>query len=370
EKILCIDIGGGTTDIAAVAVNDMAAYSDEEIDKVTVDLCSKKGDRQFAGDVIDQLLAGEILKDLERQSREKDSPIIIEEVMEAILDPSYSTYSLQFMERMKTDPRWSRAEKAPDPYTVYSLSANVLQAAEEAKRAFSTDAEVTKSFTGAGWPRTAANTNTENFKVVLRREAFEMIVREELKKRFYLLDRVIAGADWEWSSITTLLLTGQSMRSPIIRAPIVDYVREKMGETAAQDLTCVAPSENSTAGNGFDPKICVAVGAAIWGISRDEDDAWITINKSYLGQLTFDLTTRGGIRYKKITGLSNGATLPAEGIVEFSVPRRSLILYRDEEEFVKFNNFRLTRRATVVVESLADFYIVIDGEKYRGERAR
>jgi molecular chaperone DnaK (HSP70) len=372
EKILCVDIGGGTTDLAAVAVKDMASYAGETTDKVTVELWCSNGDRKFAGDVLDQLLANEILNEIAQQSREKGSPVLIEEVMEAILSPSYSAYQLHFEEKAKSDPRRLGVESF-DPYSVYSLAVNVLQAAEEAKRSFSSEAEVARTFTGSGWPRdlrSAATGGADVFKVSLKREVFEAIVRREIERRFHLISRVVKAADWEWPSITTLLLTGQSMRSPIIRRPIIEYVQSQMGEEAAKGLVVVEPHEGSASGNGFDPKACVAIGAALWGISRTEEDAWLTISRPYLEQLTFDLTTRGPGRYKRIPGLVKGASLPAEGVVEFPVPRQNLTIYRDREEFVQFNNFKLTKRITIRVESLADYWVVVDGEdgeKCRGE---
>jgi molecular chaperone DnaK (HSP70) len=370
ERILCIDIGGGTTDIAAVAVKDMASYAAEVTDKVTVELWSKSGDRRFAGDTLDQMLGGEILKDIERQSREQGALVLIEKVMDAMLASSYSAYRLQFNEKMKIDPQQLGTGETPDPHTIYGSAAFVLQAAEEAKRAFSTEPTWVKTFTGTGWPRDTRDTAAaaaQNFKVELRREVFEAIVRGELEKRFHLLGSVITGAGWEWSSVTKLLLTGQSMRSPIIRQPILEYVRAQMGEEAAQSLAVVAPGEGPEVANNFDPKACVAIGAALWGMSRDEDDAWLAIVRPYLGRLTFDLKTYGGARYKRIPGLMSGAPLPAEGVVEFSTPRRNLILYRDKEEFVHFTNFKPTKRITVLVETLADYWVVIDGEKFRGE---
>lgn len=368
EKILCVDIGGGTTDLAAVVVKDMASYAQEEADKVAVELWSSNGDRKFAGDVLDQLLAKEFLNEIAQQSRDKGSPVLIEEVMEAILSPSYSAYQLQFKEKAKSDSRRLGAESF-DPYSVYSIAVKVLQAAEEAKLAFSSEAEFVKTFSGSGWPRDPRGAVTgaaDVFKVVLKREAFEAIVRRELERRFHLINRVIRGAAWEWSSLTTLLLTGQSMRSRIIRQPIIEYVRSRMGEEAAQHLVVVAPGDDAFS-NGFDPKACVAMGAALWGISRTEDDAWLTISRPYLERLTFDLTTRGAGRYKRITGLVNGTSLPAEGVIDFPTPRQNLSIYRDKEEFVQFNNFKPATRVTIQVESLADYWAVVDGVKFRGE---
>ncbi|HEX2224806.1 MAG TPA: Hsp70 family protein [Thermoanaerobaculia bacterium] len=370
ERILCVDIGGGTTDIAAVTVRDIAAYAAGVAEKVTVDLWNNRGDRRFAGDVLDRLLALEILRDIEDRSRKTGSPILMEEVVDALLSPSYSVYKHSFLARAKAGPRRRETEESLDPHTVYGLAATVLQAAEEAKRAFSSEGQVTKTVTGVGWPRASRGTAalTDNFEVVVQRETFEAIAKRELKERFHLIDRVVAGTDWTWPTITTLLLTGQSMRSPLLRQPVVEYVRTQMGEEAARGLTVVAPEDNARPGEVFDPKTCVAMGAALWGISRTRDDAWLAINRPYLERLTFDLTTRGGPRrFKKIQGLVSGASLPAEGKLEFPVARESLSLFRDREEFIRFRNFRPASRMTIRVESLAEYWLVIDDERFPGE---
>ncbi|HSK77376.1 MAG TPA: Hsp70 family protein, partial [Thermoanaerobaculia bacterium] len=282
ERILCIDVGGGTTDIAAVAVKDMAAYRDGTAPKVTVELWTRDGDRRFAGDALDRLLAKEILGQIEEQSREQGAPVLVEEVMYAILSPSFMAYQLHFKERFKGDSRRRNAVQT-DAHAAYSLAARVLEAAEAAKQAFTSEAQVTKSFTGSGWPRLQDDPSAaaKNFEVVLKREVFEKIVRRELGQRFRRLNAVIAGARWEWTSVTTLLLTGQSMKSAIIRQPVVEYVREKMGE-AAETLVVVEPADAPGASNGFDPKACVAIGAAIWGISRIRDDPWLVIERPFL----------------------------------------------------------------------------------------
>jgi molecular chaperone DnaK (HSP70) len=371
ERILCVDIGGGTTDIAAVTVRDMAAYAAETSEKVTVDLWNNHGDRKFAGDVLDRFLAQEILKDIEAQSRRMGSPIVVEEVLDALLASSYSDYEHSFRKRSKADLHRRGTVENLDPHTVYGLASKILQAAEEAKRAFSSESQVSKTLTGDGWPRDprgTATTVTDNFEVVIQRETLEVIAQRELENRFPLIDSVVKGTDWTWPSITTLLLTGQSMRSPILRQPVIEYVRQRMGEEAASGLTVVAPNDTAGPGEAFDPKTCVAIGAALWGISRNQGDAWLAINRPYLERLTFDLTTRGGGgRFKKIPGLVNGASLPAEGTVIFPVSRQNLIVYRNEEEFIRFKNFKPAAQITIRAEGLAEYWVVVDGERFPGE---
>lgn len=367
EKILCVDIGGGTTDIAAIAVKDMAAYALEKTARVTVELCNRDGDRHFAGDTLDRLLAREVLAEIERQSQKQGAPILVDEVMHAVLSPSFMAYQARFKERLKSDPR-RRQTGQSDPYAVYYLATKVIEAAESAKRAFTSETQVKKTFTGTGWPRERDDSAVaaQNFEVVLQSEVFESIASRELSQPLLRLDRVIAGARWDWASVTTLLLTGQSMRSPFLRRPIIEYVRQKMGE-AAESLIVVEPGDSPEADDGFDPKACVAIGAAIWGISRTKDDAWLAIRKPFLNQLTFDLTKKGGHRYIRIEGLKNGDSLPAKGLVEFPSPRRELVLYRDTQKYLQFNFPKPATKITVCADTLADFFVEIDGAKFRGE---
>ncbi len=366
ERVLCFDMGGGTTDIAAVEVLDAKAYGSGDKAHVTVRLWSKAGDNGFGGDYLDRRLARMLLEQVRQKSERQAAPIMIEDLELAIQAPSFTSFQGTYGQRLKHDPRRQGVDVDAQARAVYRLADDILNQAETAKRSFSDQSEVTSSLPGSGWPRAhaAEEVSADNYDVVLKREDFETLVEAELKQRFRLLDSVVEAAGWDWPSVTTLLFTGQSVRSPSIRRPIIEHVEKSRGAETAESLILIEPG-NGAAG-GFDPKLCVAIGAAIWGLSR-KSHPYLKIERPLLERLSFDLTLKAGRKYVKIEGLESGMPLPATGDVETPMPTTELILYQNRSKFATFNYPKPATQVTVRVEGPADLWVLVDGQEIKGK---
>jgi hypothetical protein len=173
----------------------------------------------------------------------------------------------------------------------------------------------------------------------------------------------VASAGWAWDQVTTLLFSGQSVRAPIVRALVKERANRGRGEDAPP-LVFVEPGAHP----GFDPKECVAKGAAVWGENwlQAESD-WLSIAARMKDHLTNDLQTRKGKRYRTVEGLSAGTPLPARATFERadgSLDR--IVLYRGKERHVQFR-FPATTKAEVVVDGPGEYWAVVDGQRIRGE---
>jgi molecular chaperone DnaK (HSP70) len=372
ERVLCFDMGGGTTDLATVEVLQMASFLTDPTGntRVVVNLEAKGGAR-LGGDDLDEMLAGMILAEVQQQSEAQGAPVLLEDLQRAIRSRSYSDFKTAF--QLRRGARAGQESSAGETKTedealaLYKLATEILAKAEEAKRKLSssTNGEVI-DLPGTGWPRQRSDTQAAaaNFEIVLQRAEFESQVRERVKAHLPLLDRVVSGAGWEWPSVTTLLFTGQSSRIPVIREEVSGYVAERRG-TDAPPLLRIEPGLAR-----FDPKNCVAIGAAIWGVNRN-NGSWLEIHNRVRERLTFDLETRIGPRFRPVPGLQKGQTLPAKGAISVHKGTTELKLYRDgnKEHHVRFRfpPVREEGELTVRVKGLSDYAVVVDGEEIKGE---
>ncbi len=329
ERALCFDVGGGTTDVAAVEIHDMARFLAGDCKTITVSLEATAGDPLFGGDDLDELVAGWVLEEIARQSREQGAPIARSEIEQAVGFRSFAEYLAGFearhAQRHRTGEDLQERARA-----VYHKAMEVLRKAEEAKCALSYADSYELNFSAEGWPRRGTPKQLDNFVVTVRRDRFDVAVRELTRKQTPLVQRVRGNASWAWDSVTTMLFTGQGTRVPAIREELLGWVQRQRG-AEAEPLIVVQPDD----GSGFDPKRCVALGAAIWGTRQDA--AWITVRNRLAEVLTFDLQRPWGpFRFETIPGLERGTPLPAEATLTFDGPRGSLELYKDRKIHVSF----------------------------------
>jgi hypothetical chaperone protein len=372
ERVLCFDMGGGTTDLATVEVLQMDSFLSDRTGKtrVVVNLEAKDGAR-FGGDDLDEMLADMILAEVQQQSEAQSAPVLPDDLRRAIRSLSYSDFKTSFQLRRGARP----GQETPagdtriedEALALYKLANEILDKAEEAKRQLSSMPESEPVvLTGTGWPRQKADAQADatNFEVVLHRADFESQVRDRIKAQLHLLDNVVSGAGWEWSSVTTLLFTGQSSRIPVIREEVARHVMERRGPEAPP-LLRIEPGLAR-----FDPKNCVAIGAAIWGRNRN-NGSWLEIHNRVRERLTFDLETRIGPRFRPVAGLQKGQTLPAQGSVAVQKGTTELRLHRDgsREHHVRFRfpPVKEEGELTVHVNGLSDYAVVVDGREIKGE---
>jgi molecular chaperone DnaK (HSP70) len=331
ERALCFDVGGGTTDVAAVEIRDMASFLDGRSKTITVSLEATAGDPLFGGDDLDELVSGWVLEEIARMSAEQGAPISQGEILQAVGFRSFAEYYNGF-EARRAHRHHSQADEAlqDQARAIYHKAMEVLRKAEEAKCALSYADSYELNFSGEGWPRRGRAQQLDNFTVTVRRDRFEAAVREQARKQAPLVERVRGNAGWDWGTVTTMLFTGQGTRVPSIREEVLGLAQGKR-EAGAEPLIVVQPDD----GSGFDPKRCVALGAAIWGTRQDA--AWITVRNRLAEQLTFDLQRPWGpFRFETVPGLERGSALPTEATIDFDGLRTSLELYKDRKLHVTF----------------------------------
>jgi molecular chaperone DnaK (HSP70) len=371
ERVLCFDMGGGTMDLAAVEILHMASFfADPTVNTHVVVNLEAKGGARFGGDDLDEILADRILTEVQTQSEALGAPVLLEDLQRAIRSHSYSDFKIAFQLRhgARTEPeRPSEETRTEDEaLALYKRASEILISAEAAKRKlFATAEGESIDLPGTGWPRRRSDAQAEakNFEIVLQRADFEPQVRERVRNHLPLLDRVVSGAGWEWPSVTTLLFTGQSSHIPVIREEVTRHVTERRGE--APPLLRIEPGLAR-----FDPKNCVAIGAAIWGANRN-NGSWLEIHNHVRERLTFDLEMRIGPRFRPVPGLQKGQSLPAEGAVAVHKGTSELKLYRDgnKEHHVRFrfSPLREEGELTVRVKGLSDYTVIVDGQEFKGE---
>jgi molecular chaperone DnaK (HSP70) len=373
ERVLCFDMGGGTTDLATVEVLQMASFLGDPngITRVIVNL-ENKGGARFGGDDLDEMLAFMILAGVERQSEERGTPVILEDIERAIRARSYSDFKNDFYRRhalageQHAPAEETRAED--EALGIYKLATEILKMAEEAKCKLSASpTPELLDLPGTGWPRQGpdAQAAAVNFEIELRRDDFEKKVRKEVRKLLLSrLDSVVSGAEWDWPSVTTLLFTGQSARVPVIREEVTAHVNKRRG-LKAPPLLLLEPGQER-----FDPKNCVAIGAAIWGSNRTAG-SWLDIRTPVREHLTFDLETRIGPRFRPVRGLNKGQALPAQGVVPVQKGVDVLTLHRDgsRDPYVRFRfpPLQETDELTVRVSGPSDYTLIVNGNEVKGE---
>lgn len=374
ERVLCFDMGGGSTDLAAVEVLGMQALLADRTGeaRVVVNLESKDG-THFGGDDLDEILAALILEEVERQSLERGAPLILDDLRRALLSRSYTDFRMDLQGRRAAPGTIAasggyRAED--EALTIFKLATEVLTKAEEVKRQLSASAAAPPVIlAGSGWPRQTAGSQeaAANFEVPIERAGFEVRVREEMRSRAQLqdlLDGVVRGAGWEWPSVTTLLFTGQSARVPVIRQDAVQHVEQRRGPDAGR-LLLVEPGQAQ-----FDPKNCVAIGAAIWGANRNAG-SWLQINNRVNERLTFDLATKYGPNFRPVPGLQRGQSLPATGSLRFEKGLNLLELHRNRSPnpYVSFRLPRDRRAEDLTIRVLAAgrFIVAFEDKEIRGK---
>ena len=359
ERILCMDVGGGTTDVAAVEVRDLDGFLAMEVPRVTVQLEATGGDPLFGGDDLDQLVAAWIVDAVRVQAERQGSPVRQEELARAASFRSFAEYYNGYKARLGGGER----ETLEAAHEVFNKAIEVLRKAEAAKIELSTQPRSEQHFSGEGWPRRRRRQQTaplEPITVVIERARFEEEVRALVQTRTRLFDQVVSNAGWTWDSVTTVLFTGQGTRVPCLREVVLAHLQGKRGPEALP-LVVVDPE------SGFDPKRCVALGSAIWGTR--EDGEWIEVINRMGVQLTHDVQTRWGpFHFKTVPGLERGTKLPARAEHRFPRPRTTLELFRNGQVHVVFR-FPETDSVLIRVEGPGAVSVEVDGTLYRGEPA-
>jgi molecular chaperone DnaK (HSP70) len=359
ERVLCVDMGGGTTDVAAVELRDLEGYASGTSERVTVVLHATAGDPRFGGDDLDRLLASWILTEVQRQATEEGRPILLEELERAAGYRSFADYLEGFRTRRRPLGRDDAGEQAL-ALRIYNKAVEVLRQAESAKRRLSVEEHVELTLSGEGWPqRGREQAGAAPRTVRIERLRFESEVERQVGRRLKHLDQARAGAGWSWDEVTTLLFSGQGLRVPSIRSQLRSWV-EQQRHVEASPLLVVEPGTP-----GFDPKRCVGMGAAIWGIRKDTD--WIQLINRMEQVLPHALEVPGGLfRFRPLPGLERGTPLPTTVTHRFRGPRDSLELFRNGQLFLRFS-FPTAQEVDVHATGPGEVHLVVHGQVVHGE---
>jgi molecular chaperone DnaK (HSP70) len=359
ERVLAVDIGGGTTDVAAVELQDLASFWEQDVEQVSVELHATAGDPLWGGDDLDLLLAEWILDELREQSARAGGEIQAQEIFQAAGFRSFGEYFNGY--RARHPKREGALEQAQ---ALYNRAVEVLRKAEAAKCKLSELERVEIRFSDQRWPREPGATEPEKageFRVALSRERFERAVREQARGRIALLERACAAADWDWESLSTVLFTGQGTRVPCVREELLQFISGQRSEGAPK-LLVVQPQDRS----GFDPKRCVGMGASIWG-TREEGE-WIKVRRRMNRELTHDVQTRWGpFHFRTIDGLERGTPLPACAVHAFRKPRSTLELFRDGQLHMSFTFPEPVSQVELVISGPGDIRAIAGELDLAGE---
>ena len=187
QRVVVYDLGGGTFDVSIL-----------EIGVDVFEVLATSGDTFLGGDDFDDKIMEYLRADFQKQHG---------------IDLSNDLYALQA----------------------------IKEAAEQAKKAFSTDAEASVFIPSI---TTTASGERIDYKLKMSRQEFNKMVVEMLQRTFLVCDEAMATAKLEISDIDGVILVGGPTRLPIVRNAVSQYFQRE-------------PNIN------IDPDLVVAMGAAI-----------------------------------------------------------------------------------------------------------
>ena len=361
ERVLCIDVGGGTTDMAAVEVKGIASFRAGTAERVELLLLASGGDARFGGDDLDRLLAEHLLSAIERDP--EGQSLDVAGVRSATGYPSFESFRRAVLERYEgtTADGGALAERARQ---LFGTATDLLRAAERAKVALTKEAAVNLIAPTSEWPRRGqtAQQRALRLEVELTRGEAQRLYAPKFAACAELAVPVTTDAGWSFDDITCVLFTGQGSRVPELQEAILAKIQS--GRTTPLPKV-IAPGGLK----GFDEKRCVAMGAAVWGDSKSGGGGWLSIKNRGDDALSTALQTRRGPRFVDVEGLQAGASLPARGTHRFAEPARALTLYRGRKLAYRFEFSRPMREVAIVAHSDHEVVVMIGDEEIRGESA-
>lgn len=345
ERILCFDAGGGTTDLAAVEVRGLQAFL-QSGSAITVTLCSSNGDSSLGGEDFDQCVAGYLLTLL--RNRPESSALDIEMVQRALEYPSYEGFRRSMSESDHILQQSVIDEKEARIRAAFARGYDLLRHAEQLKRALTKGGAAMASIAIDEWPLKAAGMRRSNgnLDLTVERAVVPQLYGPLLTRAASLLDPLVRDAGWQWDQVTTLLFTGQTSLIPELRDTVKEETQKRRSPSAIP-LNIVEPGALA----GFDPKRCVALGAAIWGDSLLGGGGWLQVRSRSQTQLTATLEMRRGPLFVPVAGLEAGSNLPARGRMQFAVPTSKIELYQARQLVWEFLLPSPCREVEIIVNS-------------------
>ena len=364
-NLICVDVGGGTTDFAAVQIEGLSAFRAGGRDDVAVRLMASGGDDRFGGDDIDRVLATAVLEHVQTS----DSSRIFDfgAMQRALSLPSFESYRRHEIDRVEATGQVAGPEVDQLAQSAFSAASDLLRACEAAKRKLSEQASAQVSPQVADWPLRTPGQRLEpgsRLDVNLLRTEMAQRYRPLVQACANRLDQLIDGAGWTWPEVGGILFTGQGSLLPEFRHAVREHAAQQRGSEASA-LYVVEPGDLE----GFDPKHCVAMGAAVWGDSHIGGGGWLKVSHRSADVLSYALCIRRGPRFIVLQGLEPGASFPAQADFASSAPTQVVSLYRDRRLLWTFSLPNAASELQIVIESDHAAYVLADGVRTQGVRS-
>ena len=344
EKILCVDIGGGTTDISTIEVNKRKF--DNTFQKMYLE------GMYFGGDTIDEIIVRLAIKGF---FGAKMTPY--RAALEHAINVQNSFY---FINDVTT--KYSFDSKIP--LQLWTFYKSLREAAEIQKIASQcqTDFEIDLS----NEVDVVLGENFPNLKCVISVQE----IYQELDVQLERIKEKIEDAmpyTWQFSDITTLLFTGQTTRIAHIRDQLISFLQQKgIGRQCK-----IIPNQQIP----FDPKLCVSQGIGSWygnqDILKEIKDKPQIIRRS-LGIANFS-------DFIPIKNLHAGRDLPFRALSPiFDGRRMSKIVLCEEPnqrgaeprkvlEFDFMGQIDIRGEIAVVIKDTSSAAVIINGQSIKGK---
>ena len=272
ERVICVDIGGGTSDITTMSVmSDDYGYT-------SVDIWKSFGVRNLGGDQLDSALTDVVLQKLVSHSNISPEKIAevedwVDDVRLALDSYSYSGFKDVFQAKIERNPMYKQkiADVGFRMKSIFAASSNLRLECEKAKIALSGTHKkfsVNNEFGGAGVTS-----------IDLSKSDFDSVIDEFLLELYQTIDKTIDATTeskrtWTFDDITILLFTGQTTYSSQLRKKVEKYIYQKRtNKPSKEEIFVLHPDPNK-----FCPKSCVAKGASLWPILVQQESAYIGVN--------------------------------------------------------------------------------------------
>lgn len=385
EKILCFDMGGGTTDVAAVEISNVSALMSGGEGDTVFDLKGVAGSN-FGGNDLDASIAGIMLKRLieANQSSTSKTRLTDEQCTEFLkihnLGPNQ--YAKQYSATTDSEALMTY---------IRGSYLSLLKISERIKCALSEGETVSlymDPVKGRTEPFNLKSQGKSDICVTLTRDELGEAVGAQIKERADLLKSVVRMAGWKWKEVTIVLLVGQSTRAPMVQKMVRQVVEEslnaELGESSPvplppgavldeQDVsqhdmvaateeppypTIVMASDMEEGLGGFGPKTCVAKGAALYGLFKARnkknfkfDNSFLTSNKLNFSLKRLRYNMDKSVRHEDVPDLAKGQAF--EGIAyELKNPENRIEFSVEDEEqpYLRFD-FGDTTEASIVIKA-------------------
>ena len=275
SRILCLDVGGGTTDISAVEFRPVVRFKegDRIVTRPTLDLIFRRGINDFAGMDIDRAIVMRCF--VARMNEKLRGPTQGAQIDSGLLESALRGDSANVL--AQSVRHLVGADQVAAAVEFLGEAARLLvREAERVKiRAGTTPTEtLSLRFSSSAIPplvRDGALHADGGARLDLHIEIplveVNELIAELVRARLPILDQAVRKARWGWSGVDLIMFTGQTCRAPALQAVVLEHVQKARGGTLP---TLVVPSTALPVGVSadvisFDPKMCVPAGAALRG---------------------------------------------------------------------------------------------------------